>query len=114
MTPNVSYTSNENNSHAPAASSERYVTSYDRNGTAKLSTVLVHALADLMDVDIREVEKALYESIDPESLDHLFQRTPNGTARPGGHLTFTVKDYLVMISDDGRIEITSREYLSRE
>lgn len=86
--------------------SRKHVTYYDRNGAAKLSTVIVHALADVMDADVTQLEEALYESIDPASLDRLFARTADGTPRQDGEVTFTVRGHRVTARSDGRIEIT--------
>lgn len=95
---------------APPAAPDRsrtHITSYDPDGAAKLSTVVVHALADVMDADVTQVEAALYERIDPASLDRLFARTADGTPRRDGEVTFTVQGYRVTVDSDGQIEITS-------
>ena len=91
----------------PSRESRQYVSYFDPSGPAKLGTVLVHALADLMGTDVRYVERVLYETVDPSSLDRLFQRRHDGSTRYEGHTSFTVDGYAVVISADGRIEIAS-------
>lgn len=86
-----------------------YVTYYDRDGTKKLSMVLAHALAEMMGSDATEAEKALYRSVDPTSLDNLFKDQYDGTVREQGQITLRVEEYEIVVSSDGRIEITARE-----
>ncbi|GAA0241658.1 HalOD1 output domain-containing protein [Haladaptatus pallidirubidus] len=87
-------------------STRRYVTYYGQSESTALTTTLVHALADAMDIDVTDSEQVLYRSINPDALDELFKPQYNGIPRSNGHLTFIVHDYVVMISADGRIEIT--------
>ncbi|MFC5971136.1 HalOD1 output domain-containing protein [Halomarina salina] len=93
----------------PNRESERYVSYYDPTGSRKLSTILVHRLADLMGTDVRRAERVLYESIDPVSLDRLFQQRHDGSARYDGLTRFRVDGYAVVITADGRIEITPHD-----
>jgi hypothetical protein len=41
-------------------------------GATKLSTTVVHALADVMGEDITDTGFKLYDSIDPDGLDRIF------------------------------------------
>ncbi|WP_227377867.1 HalOD1 output domain-containing protein [Haladaptatus halobius] len=84
----------------------RYVTYYGQTGATALTTTLAHALADAIGIDVTESEQALYRSVNPDALDQLFKPQYDGTPRSNGHITFTVNDHLVMVSADGRIEIT--------
>lgn len=98
MVPNVA--------RVPSDDSQRYVTYYDRNGPARLSTIIAHALADLLDVNTDVGERMLYESVDPESLDNLFKLRFNGTPRTDSYLTIITSGYVIMVHADGQIEIT--------
>lgn len=89
--------------------SRRYVTRYDSGGPSKLTTTLVHALAEFADTDVTEMEETLYDRVDPDALDQLFAPRSDGTPRSEGHVTFTLAGHLVMVTSDGRIEITPRE-----
>ncbi|MFD1514226.1 HalOD1 output domain-containing protein [Halomarina rubra] len=82
------------------------MTYFDDDGTAKLSTVVAHSLADLMGTDVRHAERELYKSIDPVSLDSLFRERHDGSPRYDGHTSFTVSGYAVVISAAGEIRIS--------
>ena len=94
--------------------SRRYVTRYDPDGPSKLTTTLVHALAEFVGGDVTAMEETLYDRIDPDALDRLFAPRADGSRRSDGHVTFTLDGYLVMVSSDGRIEITDREAVATE
>lgn len=85
---------------------------HDAEGTAKLSTTVVHALADVTGMDVTEVEASLSESIDPEGLDRLFSNDDD-RRRPGGHVAFSVRGYPVTVYSDGQIVITPPEHAHR-
>jgi hypothetical protein len=95
-------------SHPPydsAPPTHVHVSYFDRTGPAKLSTVVAHSLAEVLDIDVTEGEKLLYEAIDPQSLNHLFSRQEDGTARYSGQLSFTAGGCRVVVTAAGRIEI---------
>lgn len=81
-----------------------YYTYHDPEGDARLSTTLVHALADVMGTDVTEAGFTLADEIDPDALDHLF--LPAGGGEPAGHVAFSVQSYRVTIYSDGTIVIT--------
>ena len=91
----------------PDRHTRRSVSYYDPEGSAKLSTVVAHALADHMNRNVTHTERLLYRSVDPASLNRLFARRDDGGGRHDGHATFTVEDYAVTIAATGRIEIAS-------
>jgi hypothetical protein len=82
-----------------------YVTTHDPDGPGKVSTKVIHALADVMGTDVSETGFTLYDSVDPDALDRIFGST-DGSGRPGGHVAFTVDRYRVTVYEDGRIAIT--------
>ncbi|OLZ39629.1 hypothetical protein A6E15_00910 [Natrinema saccharevitans] len=82
-----------------------YRVSHDPTGPATLSTTVVHALADCMDVDVTDGRVALYDAVDPAALDELFRPRHDGRPRTGGALSFVVNGYHVTVSGDGEILI---------
>lgn len=83
-----------------------YYFHHDSSGPSKVTTTVIHALADVMDVDVSETEFSLFDSIDPDALDRLFRPKPDGTPRPAAHVAFGVKGYRVTVYSDGEIVIT--------
>ena len=77
---------------------------HDAQTPGSLSTTVVHALADAMEVDVTDVEFSLADSIDPEALDRLFASGADRTA--AGHVAFTVEGYSVTVYSGGEIVIT--------
>jgi len=101
---------NNNGPHpdrAPERASDQptYVTTHDPDGPGKVSTKVIHALADAMGADVSETGFTLYDNVDPDALDRIFGST-GGADRPGGHVAFTVEGYRVTVYEDGRIAIT--------
>jgi len=82
-----------------------YVTTHDPDGTSKLSTTVIHALADVMGADVSTAGFTLYDSVDPDALDRIFANG-EGTERELGHVAFTVEGHRVTVYGDGRIVIT--------
>ncbi len=96
-------------SHYPASDSDPlppvYHARHDPDGSAKLSTTVVHALAESTGVDVTDSTSTLYDSVDPDALDALFSSRHDGTPRTGGTLSFVVYDHRVIVHGDGRIII---------
>ncbi|MFC7045722.1 HalOD1 output domain-containing protein [Halobacteriaceae archaeon GCM10025711] len=108
-------TANEPKRHErPAGPTGRgtFYARHDWDGPARLSTTVVHALADAMNADPTEMSFALYDTVDPDALDALFRPTADGVAR-SGELTFTVEDYRVTIWSDGRIVVDAPAAVGR-
>ncbi len=83
-----------------------YIAHHDPDGGARLTTTLVHALADVMDVDVTDTGFVLADYIDPEALDTLFVRATDVHGRSFGHVAFLVDRHRVTIYSDGTIVIT--------
>lgn len=91
----------------PAQSPPRdYYAYHDPEGSATFSTTVIHALADVMGLDVTDSKFVLYDSVDPGALDRIFARTEDGAPRSPGHVAFSVDDYRVTVYSDGRIVIT--------
>jgi hypothetical protein len=88
----------------PAPSGD-YHARHDPDDSARLSTTVVHALADVMGQDATDVEFVLSDSVDPEALDRLFGVTDE-TTKTTGHVAFSVDNHLVTVYSDGQIVIT--------
>lgn len=95
--------------HEPARRGRDYFAYHDPAGDARLSTTLVHALADVMGVDVTDTGFVLADQIDPDALDALFTQTVDGGGNPAGHLAFSVDGYRVTVYSDGTIVITPPE-----
>ncbi len=91
--------------YRPQESSTYYVT-HDFSGSAKLTTTLVHALADVAGVDVTDTEFCLDDHVDPDALDRLFSPKSDGTPRMNGTLSLSVWGYQVTIYGGGQIAIT--------
>jgi len=78
---------------------------HEFDGTAEITTTLVHALADVAGVDVTRAESALSDHFDVHALNTLFRPTGNGTGTIYGSLQFTVLECEATIFSDGRIRI---------
>jgi len=86
--------------------SRDYHAYHDPDSTARLSTTVVHALADVMGSDVTDIGFNLSDSIDPDALDRIFSMGDDGDRGATGHLAFTVDGYQVTVYDTGQIVIT--------
>ena len=82
------------------------VARHDPNGQARLSTTLVHALADAMGVDVTDSDFVLADSIDPDALDVIFRPMQSAGSTYRGHVAFSIEGYRVTVYSDGEIVIT--------
>ena len=86
---------------------DRYVFHHDTDGTATLTTTVVHALASIADTDVSQGEFSLYDSVDPDALDELFAPTGAGSPRMSGPLQLHVWGHDVTVYSTGQIVITA-------
>ena len=98
---------NEENGHPSEGCSRTYHFYHDMNGTAKLSTTVVHALADVLETDVTDAGFTLYDSLDPDGLDIIFDPLQDGSLRPNAHVAFTILGCGVTVYSDGEIVITA-------
>lgn len=92
----------------PAAQSPSppvYRATHDPNGPARLSTTVIHALADCLGIDVTDARISLYDAVDPDALDALFRPRTDGRPRCDSSLSVTVRDHYVTVSSDGEILI---------
>jgi len=71
---------------------------------AKLSTTVIHALADVTGRDVSDIEAGLRGTVDLFALDRIFSLTDS--ANTPNHVAFTVSDYRVTVYSSGQIIIT--------
>ncbi|ELY83141.1 HalOD1 output domain-containing protein [Natrinema altunense] len=95
------YASSLSQSRSPSL----YRATHDPNGSATLSTTVVHALADCLGVDATDSRLSLYDAVDPDALNQLFRPRHDGTSRTGGVLTVVVEGHHVTIRGTGEILI---------
>ncbi|AEH35671.1 HalOD1 output domain-containing protein [Halopiger xanaduensis] len=82
---------------------DRYVFHHDTDGTATITTTIVHALASIAETDVSQGEFSLYDSVDPDALDRLFSKKADGTERTGGHVAFTALEHEVYVYANGDV-----------
>ena len=78
-----------------------YRARHERNCDETLSDSIVEALAAVENVEPYELDVRLYDSLDPEALDRLYETTAEGSERL--RLAFTVGGYEVVVTDDDQI-----------
>lgn len=71
----------------------------------KVSTAVIRAIADTSAIAPTELPP-IYEAIDPDALERLFQRQMNGVPRRGGTVEFDYAGYSVRISFDRTLDVT--------
>lgn len=82
-----------------------YSFQHDFDGSADLATTVVHAIADVTGIDPTEAEGRLYDHVEPDALNRLFEPKSDGTPRLQGHLAFAVRGHQVSVYNTGRITI---------
>jgi len=90
----------------PQSGPREYHVYHDPQGTAKLSTTVVHALADVMGEDVTDTSFVLNDSVDPDALDHLFATVDADQDPNPGHVAFAIRGYQVTVYGSGEIVIT--------
>lgn len=76
-------------------------TTYEE-GDASPSGTVVEAVAEAEDVEPMELDP-LYEVIDLDAVDRLFEGRPGESDAPSTVLAFDVRDWYVFVCDDGSI-----------
>ncbi|WP_224449609.1 HalOD1 output domain-containing protein [Haloprofundus salilacus] len=95
---------------------EQYSVKFSRTRDAP-SIELIVAIAEIEGRDTDDIEP-LYEAIDPDALDAIFQQDSETTAERNGRLSFVFNGRDVTVWSDGRIDIslsdTERERAASE
>ncbi|NEU58426.1 HalOD1 output domain-containing protein [Halorussus sp. MSC15.2] len=79
-----------------------YETTHDADGSAALSETVIDAVATAHGVDPTDCDLELYDAVDLEALDALFERRSSD-----GHwqFEFSIDDYLVVVTGAGRVAV---------
>lgn len=77
---------------------------YEWSSPVPLTTAVVEVIAEVTDVDPREVTRLTY-SVDPEALDSIFAPAPDSPHRRDGRLTFVLEGHRVTVHGTGEIEV---------
>lgn len=72
--------------------------------TEAVTTTVLLTLDSMPEFDAEASEDVLFEHVDPDALDALFQSAP-GTDRPQGSVNFPVGDYEVSVSATGDVVV---------
>lgn len=75
---------------------------HDLGGEAPVSATVIEAIAAAEDVDPTDSDLELYDTIDLEALDVLFERR---SFDDHWHFEFAVRDYVIVIHGDGRVMV---------
>ena len=74
------------------------------------SIAIVEAIAAIEGVSSDNVEFTLYESLDPEALDTLFDENTDMTGRETNVIAeFQISDYTVHVTSEGTLTVTAPE-----
>lgn len=93
--------------HPSVTTEATYGVQHDMEGDRPLSTTLITALADVADVDPLATQQLLYDVLDPDALNALFEPRRDGTPRPNGSVSFSIYGHNVVVESDGQITIRS-------
>lgn len=82
--------------------SSRYAAS---EGSRTVSTAVVEAVAAEAGVDPRDLTPQLYDVVDPDALDTLFESVAEETSRANGSVVFPYAGYQVTVAADGAVDV---------
>ncbi|WP_433626387.1 DUF7504 family protein [Halomicrococcus sp. NG-SE-24] len=85
--------------------SEVHRVHHDLDSDQALSTTITVAVADAAGVEPSDIPEQLYDVIDPEALDKLFEPRGDGTPRRGGRLSFSLYGHHVTVNGDGTVTV---------
>lgn len=86
--------------------SSEVILHHDWGDTAPVSTTIVEGVAAVTNTPPMEFDPTLYEVVNPDALDKLFQPLTGDVLRDGsGQLTFELEGCTVVLDWSGRIKI---------
>ena len=95
------------------SSDQRLTVHHEWDSSEQVSTTIIEAVAAVTDTPPTEIDPRLYDILDPDALDRLFQPTKNRSRRRrSGQVTIPIDDCTVTVHADGNIEISQSEELS--
>ncbi|WP_246998821.1 HalOD1 output domain-containing protein [Halosolutus gelatinilyticus] len=84
---------------------ETAIVSHDWDGDESLSATIVSTIAGLSETDPADVDR-LYDRIDPDSLETIFEPTNGTSRRNGGQLSFQLDAYSITVHATGAVVVT--------
>lgn len=78
-------------------------------GAESLSVAVVEAIAERAAVAPMELDRPLYDAIDPDALEHLFPQDGDGRPRSEGYVTFSYADFRVRVSSDREVRVFGQD-----
>lgn len=85
-----------------------YQLHHDWDGSESLTTTVITAVATVADAEPTELE-SIYEHVDPDALNALFQPKNDGTPRTGGRVSFTLAGHDVTVFAGGDVVVRPPE-----
>lgn len=79
---------------------------YRPSPSEPLSQTVVEAVADVTETDPVDLDERLYDCIDPDALDRLFEPVDAATADRDGMVVFTMAGCRVEIQSDRLVMVT--------
>ena len=76
---------------------------HDSEGDATLVQTVLEAIESASGRPADETSVCLYDSIDPDALEAIFEPTRNGSQRDRGQVSFSVGEFAVTVRADGRV-----------
>lgn len=70
-----------------------------------LAVAVVEAVAERAGVDATDLDRPLYDVIDPDALEALFPRDASGRPECRGHVSFPYGDLLVEVTSDREVRV---------
>ncbi|WP_231187184.1 HalOD1 output domain-containing protein [Haladaptatus sp. DYF46] len=80
----------------------------EQSAISSLSTCVLTAVADAKECSPDDLE-LLYNAVNPEALDELFEPQTDGTTRTHGSVSFHYAGYWVTVTSDGTVELAVDE-----
>lgn len=80
---------------------------HDSESDQPLSTAVIMAVADTAGINPSEIRTPLYDAIDPDAMNKLFEATSNGAERTDGYLSFSIHGHHVSVDASGEISVQS-------
>jgi hypothetical protein len=79
---------------------------YRPKAEESVSAAVVRSLADAEGVDPVDLDECLYDHVDPDALDKLFQGREGSLLSRRARVSFTISDYRVEIEGTQKIVLT--------
>lgn len=78
---------------------------HDMESNDKLGTTIVSTVAEMAEIDPMDMDRPLYDRVDPDALNKLFSKKHDGTTRSSGRVEFSLFGYDVTVHSDGKIVV---------